>query len=172
MLSDTRKDNFKSDHLASDAGSLQDMQEDEDQIMSASMILEAFQYRDEPEDEREYFRIAGEIIQGSNSCGLAVLAMDQRGYIVACSSGIEAMLQLSLPSILSRDIITIFTDERFQQEIAIYLEIRNTVALNKYALQQTTDTGTILLDISLQRLCCSENNHIGFLCFAKDVTKK
>jgi hypothetical protein len=172
MLSDSLKNHFQSDHLASDTGSLEAIPDDEAQSMSASMILEAFQYRDDSEDEGEYFRIAGEIIQESNSCELAILAMDQQGYIVACSSGIEPILQLSLPSILNRDIITIFTDEKFQQEITIYLGIRNIVALNKYALKQITDTGTIFLDISLQRLCCSGKNHIGFLCFAKDVTNK
>jgi diguanylate cyclase (GGDEF)-like protein len=47
----------------------------------------------------------------------------------------------------------------------------NSVALKNNRLKQATKNGTIFLDVSFQKLCCSESNQIGFLCFVKDVTE-
>jgi hypothetical protein len=44
-----------------------------------------------------------------------------------------------------------------------------TLQHNMKKLKQTSHTGTLFLDVTIQRLHRSEGDHIGFLCFAKEV---
>jgi diguanylate cyclase (GGDEF)-like protein len=119
-------------------------------------------------------RRSNEYLRGvmNTATDLAILATDQRGYVVTSSSGSETIFQLPLQSILGRDIIAIFTDERFQQELMIAINSceGNSIAIKNNRLKQATKNGTIFLDVSFQKLC-SDSSQIGFLCFVKDVTE-
>ncbi len=119
-------------------------------------------------------RRSNEYLQGilNSATDLAILATDRQGYVVTGSLGTETIFHAPLQSFLSRDIITLFTDEKFQQELIIAINSGegNNVALKNNRLKQTIKTATRFLDVSFQKLYCSENSQIGFLCFIKDVT--
>jgi diguanylate cyclase (GGDEF)-like protein len=105
-----------------------------------------------------------------SASNLAILSMDSQGYIFTGSSGIESVFQLSLKSILGRDIITLFTDEAFRRELALYMSKGNAAVFSKTRLEQANDKGKLYLDVSFQRMSRIENLPIGFLCLAIDVT--
>jgi PAS domain S-box-containing protein len=156
-VEDARPNAFSSEHL--------------DAINGAATIINAafdkFKAIAEARQSYEYLR---DILNSTTD--LAILATDQRGYIVTSSSGTEAIFELPSQIIIGRDIITLFTDQKFQQELitAINTGESNSIALKNNRLRQATKTETHFLEVSFQRLCCSEQNRIGFLCFVRDVT--
>ena len=106
----------------------------------------------------------------SSASNLAILSTDLQGYVYAGSSGVETVFQLPVPSILGRDILTLFTDEEFRQELALYMAEENVEIFSKNKLEQVTEKGKSYLDVSFQRMIPIENNQVGFLCMATDVT--
>jgi hypothetical protein len=138
---------------------------------SAAIMVEMCQKRVDQVNEGELLQIAAEIIMGSDDCDGAMLVADKWGYVVAGSTGIETIFKMPLQLILYRDIITLFTEENFQQELSVYLKDDNAAAVNLKNLKQKTHAGTLFLDVTIQRLYRSRSDHIGFLCLAKDASK-
>ena len=106
----------------------------------------------------------------NSASSLAILSTDLQGYVFAGSSGVESVFQLPVPSILGRDILTLFTDEEFRRELALYMTEQNVEIFSKNKLEQETEKGISYLDVSFQRMIPIENNQVGFLCMATDVT--
>jgi diguanylate cyclase (GGDEF)-like protein/PAS domain S-box-containing protein len=106
----------------------------------------------------------------NSASNLAILSTDSQGYVFTGSSGIESVFMLSLESILGRDILTLFTDEEFRRDLAVYIVKGNTAVFAKNRLEQTTEKGKSYLNVSFQRMSQIENNPVGFLCLATDVT--
>jgi diguanylate cyclase (GGDEF)-like protein len=77
---------------------------------------------------------------------------------------------MPMPSILGCDILTLFTDEEFRRELALYMAERSAEIFSKSKLEQETERGKSYLDVSFQRMIPIENNPVGFLCLAMDVT--
>ena len=106
----------------------------------------------------------------NSASNLAILSTDLQGYVYAGSSGVEPVFQLPVQSILGRDILTLFTDEEFRRELAVYMAQENVEIFSKAKLEQETEKGKSYLDVSFQRMIPIENNQVGFLCMATDVT--
>jgi diguanylate cyclase (GGDEF)-like protein len=106
----------------------------------------------------------------NSASSLAILSTDLQGYVFAGSSGVESVFQLPVPSILGRDILTLFTDEEFRRELALYMAEEGVEIFSKNKLEQETEKGRSYLDVSFQRMIPIENNQVGFLCMATDVT--
>ncbi len=106
----------------------------------------------------------------NSASNFAILSTDSQGYVYTGSSGIESVFQLSLQSILGRDILTLFTDEGFRRDLAIYMAKGNAAVLAKNRLEQITENGKSYLNVSFQRMSQIDNNLVGFLCLATDVT--
>ena len=106
----------------------------------------------------------------NSASSLAILSTDLQGYVYAGSSGVEPVFQLPMQSILGRDILTLFTDEKFRRELALYMAEESVEIFSKNKLEQETEKGTSYLDVSFQRMIPIENNQVGFLCMATDVT--
>jgi diguanylate cyclase (GGDEF)-like protein len=106
----------------------------------------------------------------NSASNLAILSTDLQGYVYAGSSGVEPVFQLPVQSILGRDILTLFTDEEFRRELALYMAEENVEIFSKAKLEQETEKGQSYLDVSFQRMIPIENNQVGFLCMATDVT--
>jgi diguanylate cyclase (GGDEF)-like protein len=113
----------------------------------------------------EYLRV---ILNSASN--LAILSTDVQGYVFAGSSGIETVFQMPTQSILGCDILTLFTDEEFRRELALYMAGGGADVFSKNKLVQETDKGKLYLDVSFQRMNPIEDNHLGFLCLATDVT--
>jgi diguanylate cyclase (GGDEF)-like protein len=106
----------------------------------------------------------------NSASSLAILSTDLQGYVFAGSSGVESVFQLPVPSILGRDILTLFTDEEFRRELALYMAEENVEIFSKNKLEQETEKGKSYLNVSFQKMIPIENNQVGFLCMATDVT--
>ena len=106
----------------------------------------------------------------NSASSLAILSTDLQGYVFAGSSGVESVFQLPVPSILGRDILTLFTDEDFRRDLTLYMAEENIEIFSKNKLEQETEKGVSYLNVSFQRMIPIENNQVGFLCMATDVT--
>jgi diguanylate cyclase (GGDEF)-like protein len=138
-------------------------------IEKASFVISAAfdKFKANARASRSYEYLQAILNSASN---LAILSTDSQGYIYTGSSGIEAVFQLPLQSILGHDIITLFTDEKFRRDLVIYMAKGNAEVFSKNRLEQSTEKGTFYLDVSFQRMNPIENNPVGFLCLAIDVT--
>jgi diguanylate cyclase (GGDEF)-like protein/PAS domain S-box-containing protein len=135
---------------------------------AASIIAAAFdKFKAVTRASRSYEYLQAILNSASN---LAIISTDSQGYIFAGSSGIESIFQLSLQSILGRDILTLFTDEGFRRDLALYMAKGNASLFAKNGLEQATPDGKCYLDVSFQRMSQVENEPVGFLCLAIDVT--
>jgi diguanylate cyclase (GGDEF)-like protein len=74
---------------------------------------------------------------------------------------------------LGKDVITLFTDPLTQQEILAFIEGRTGAPCFRcFKVAQSGSEGTTYLDVSFQRVCDSEEHHIGFVGAIRDITEK
>lgn len=102
---------------------------------------------------------------------LAILSTDTRGQVITCSVGSESLLQLSNKEILGKDILTLFTNPHFRQELAGYITGQDTTIFERKRLSQALGRKNYFLDITVQHVYDSEKRPIGFLCIVQDVTE-
>ena len=103
----------------------------------------------------------------------AIIYTDNRGYVLTCSVGVEKIFGISQKDAMGKDVLTIFDETRIQRELLVFMEdgSRN-FRLRYRPVPQASSKGTAYLDVSFQRVCDSENNHIGFVGAVRDVTEK
>ncbi len=101
----------------------------------------------------------------------AILSTDMNGYVITSSAGSQAIFKLSQQEILGRDILTLFSDRRFQRELALYINTPDVPTLERNKLLQTMGNGTATLDFIAQRVNDGEGRPIGFLCIIRDMTE-
>jgi diguanylate cyclase (GGDEF)-like protein/PAS domain S-box-containing protein len=134
----------------------------------ASLIASAFDNLrtfEHVQQSKEYMQA---ILQSAKD--LAIISTDLNGYVITVSLGCESIFHRPQQQILGRDIVTLFSSERFQQEFAAFLSDSNTCMMERSRLIQTAGKGHAYLDILLQRVYSVDNRPIGFLCVCRDVT--
>ena len=103
----------------------------------------------------------------------ATLSTDTHGYVLTCSAGSQQILHRPQKEALGKDVITLFTDPRIQQEILAFIEGRTgTPRYRCVKVAQSGSAGTTYLDVSFQRVCDSEEHHIGFVGAIRDISEK
>lgn len=103
---------------------------------------------------------------------LAVISTDTLGYVMTSSVGAETIFRLSQQQILGRDILTLFSDNRFRRELSAYLNNPEILTLERIKLSQLGTEMISHIDVSVQRVYNPEKQPLGFLCIAQDVTEK
>lgn len=106
----------------------------------------------------------------NSATNLAILSTDLQGYVFAGSSGAENVFHMPMQSILGCDILSLFTDENFRRELALYMAAPGDRVFSENKLVQETENRKSYLDVSFQRMDPIDNNPVGFLCLATDVT--
>jgi diguanylate cyclase (GGDEF)-like protein/PAS domain S-box-containing protein len=103
----------------------------------------------------------------------AILYTDNRGYVLMCSVGVEKIFGLSRKEAIGKDILSLFTGTRIQQELMTFMEDETGISrLQCFSASQSSSKGTAYLDVSFQRVKDSEDHHIGFVGAIRDVTEK
>jgi diguanylate cyclase (GGDEF)-like protein/PAS domain S-box-containing protein len=134
----------------------------------ASLIASAFDNLrtfEHVQQSKEYMQA---ILQSAKD--LAIISTDLNGYVITVSLGCESIFHHPQQQILGRDVVTLFSSQRFQQELAAFLSEPNTCMMERSRLIQTAGKGHAYLDIMLQRVYSVDNHPIGFLCVCRDVT--
>lgn len=106
----------------------------------------------------------------NSATNLAILSTDLQGYVFAGSSGAENVFHMPMQSILGCDILSLFTDENFRRELALYMAEPGDRVFSESKLVQETENRKSYLDVSFQKMDPIDNNPVGFLCLATDVT--
>ncbi len=101
----------------------------------------------------------------------AILSTDSNGYVITSSAGSQAIFKISQQEILGRDILTLFSDRRFQRELALYINTPEMPTLERNKLAQTMGDSTAILDVIAQRVHDAEGRPIGLLCIIRDMTE-
>jgi diguanylate cyclase (GGDEF)-like protein/PAS domain S-box-containing protein len=101
----------------------------------------------------------------------AILSTDINGYVITSSAGSQAIFRLSAQQILGRQILTLFSDRRFQRELALYMNTPEVPTLERSRLTQSAAGSVALLDVIAQRVYDVEGRPIGFLCIIRDLTE-
>lgn len=133
----------------------------------ASLIASAFDHMHVLESAQQSDDYMQAILDSARD--LAILSTDINGYVVMCSTGAESIFRLSRNEILGKDILTLFTNEQFQTELAVYLGSPAGGGLEKNMLQQTIAGVDCCLDITFRSVNDGEKRPIGFLCMVRDV---
>jgi diguanylate cyclase (GGDEF)-like protein/PAS domain S-box-containing protein len=103
----------------------------------------------------------------------AIIYTDNRGYVLTCSVGVQKIFGLSQKEAMGKDVLTIFDETRIQRELLVFMEDGSRDFRLRYRpVAQASSTGIAYLDVSFQRVCDSENHHIGFVGAIRDVTEK
>ncbi len=102
----------------------------------------------------------------------AILSTDLHGHVITSSAGSHAIFKLSQQEILGRDILTLFSDRRFQRELAAYIKTPEIPTLERAKLSQITGESPSYLDVIAQRVHDAENLPIGFLFIIRDMTER
>jgi len=135
----------------------------------ASLIASAFdQLR-----ALEYAQQSNEYMQAllQSVKDLAILSTDIHGYVMTSSAGSQAILLTQHPSVLGKDLLTLFTNPKFQQEVARYMGMQDLPTLERKRVPQETAEGQRYLDVTLQRVYDPGKRPLGFLCIARNVTE-
>ena len=101
----------------------------------------------------------------------AILSTDIHGYVLTGSVGCKPIFQLSQQEITGKDILTLFSDTRFQRELTGFLAGSVGTTLERNKLSQKTADASSFLDVSVERVYDAEKRPIGFMCIAKDVSE-
>ncbi len=133
----------------------------------ASLIASAFDHMNVHESAQESDDYMQAMLDSARD--LAILSTDINGYIVMCSTGAESVFRLSRKEILGKDVLTLFTNQQFQTELAVYLGGHAGGVFEKNRLQQTIAGGECSLDIILRCVSDGQKRPIGFLCMVRDV---
>jgi len=135
----------------------------------ASLIASAFdQLR-----ALEYAQQSNEYMQAllQSVKDLAILSTDIHGYVMTSSAGSQAILLTPHQSVLGKDLLTLFTNTKFQHEVARYMGMQDLPTLERKRVTQGTAEGERYLDVTLQRVYDPGKRPLGFLCIARNVTE-
>jgi diguanylate cyclase (GGDEF)-like protein/PAS domain S-box-containing protein len=135
----------------------------------ASLIASAFDSRRIFENAQLSNNYMQAILESAKD--LAVISTDLHGYILTASMGALAMFKLSQQEILGKDILTLFSDTRFQRELAQHISSRTTGTLERNKIPQCAGGEPSYLDVTLQGVYDQAKKPIGFLCVVRDGTQ-
>ncbi len=136
---------------------------------TASLIASAFdniRVLESTQQSNDYMRA---ILDSARD--MAILSTDNGGYLVMSSSGAKTIFHLNQQEILGRNILSLFTDEGFQADLAAYLGNPAISSLKRNRLPQTSGKAESYLDLTFQRVQDPEQRSLGFLCIVRDVTE-
>ncbi len=101
----------------------------------------------------------------------AILSTNTQGYVITSSAGSKPIFGLSQQEVLGKDILTLFTDERFRRELNAFISSSAVPTLERLRISQATAKGGSFLGVTMERVYDYEKQPIGFLCIARDVTE-
>ncbi len=133
----------------------------------ASLIASAFDHTHVLENAQQSDDYMQAILDSARD--EAILSTDINGYVVMCSTGAESIFRLGRKDILGKDILTLFADEQFQTELAVYLASPIGGAFEKHMIRQSSAGVECCLDITIRSVNDAEKRPIGFLCIVRDV---
>ncbi len=132
-------------------------------IATAFENLRAFKHA---QQSREYMQA---IIESAKD--QAIISTDLDGCVMTSSAGSQAVFGLSQQEMLGKDLVSLFPNEEFRQELAGYFADMDCLSLERRKLPNGGANENSLLDVTVQRVFDPEGRHIGFLCLARDVTE-
>ncbi len=101
----------------------------------------------------------------------AIVSIDLDGCVMTSSAGSQAVFGLSQQEMLGKDLVSLFPNEEFREELAAYIADADQMSLEKRRLPNDGANEDSLLDVTVQRVYDPEGHPIGFLCLARDVTE-
>jgi len=132
-------------------------------IATAFENLRAFKHA---QQSKEYMQA---IIESAKD--QAIVSTDLDGCVTTSSAGSQPVFRLSQQEMLGKDLVSLFTDMEFREELTRYLTNSEQLFLERRKLSHDAANEASFLDVTIQRVFDPENRHIGFLCLARDVTE-
>ncbi len=157
--------------LALESSRLNAFPEEDLNIMEAvaSLIASAFDHLRAFENAQlssEYMQAILESVKD-----LAILSTDNNGYVITGSAGAQAVFQIPQNEILGKDVLSLFTNPKFQHELARYMSVTEIPTLERDRIAQKIQGADRFFDTTVQRVYDPEKRPIGFLCIVRDVTE-
>ena len=135
----------------------------------ASLIASAFDHLrvfEHAQQSNEYMQALLESVKD-----LAILSTDIHGYVITSSAGAKEVFRKRSHEIMGRDLLTLFTNPKFQHELARYMGTPDIPTLEHQRISQPIGGLECFLDVTMQRVYDPGKRPIGFLCIAHDVTE-
>jgi diguanylate cyclase (GGDEF)-like protein/PAS domain S-box-containing protein len=103
---------------------------------------------------------------------VAILATDVHGYVLMASEGTQSIFRITPHEMVGRDVLPLFSDPAFQQEVAGHLNsFAPSPPLKRSRLAQSSQGIESYLDVTMQEACDSQNRPFGLLFIVTDVTQ-
>jgi diguanylate cyclase (GGDEF)-like protein len=102
---------------------------------------------------------------------VAILATDVQGYILQASEGAQSIFRITPQELVGKDVLGLFSDTAFQQEVAEHLGSFAATPLKRNRLPQTSQGIESYLHVTIQQTCDSQKRPFGQLFVLTDVTQ-
>ncbi len=135
----------------------------------ASLVASAFENLRQFQHAQQSNEYMQAILQSAKDA--AIISTDLHGYVITVSIGAQQIFHMPRQQIVGKDILTLFSNSRFQEELSAFVSDPVSSLLERSRLYHTTNAGQAYLDVAIQRVYNSDNDPVGFLCLVRDITE-